>query len=122
MDTSVRYIYKLSLIYPVMKSKRGFEFTIGAMVVLILGVLVLAVLIYGFTYGWDVFFDKTVGFSGGKNNVQSVLDACEIACTANNQYDYCTLPRKVVEGKEELMKTCKELESGYELKCSSVRC
>ena len=90
--------------------------------VLILGVLVLAILIYGFTYGWDVFFNKIVGFGGGKNNVQSVIGACEIACSANNKYDYCALPRKVIEGKEEGMKTCKELEALYELKCSSIAC
>ena len=36
-----------------MKSKKGAEFTIGMLIALILGLIVLVVIALGFTYGWS---------------------------------------------------------------------
>ena len=104
------------------KDKRGFELTITTLILIILGLLVLGVLIYGFSSGWNVFWNKITGYSGGKDNVQSVINACGISCTSDNNYDYCSLKRKVVKDGNEETATCRELETTYDLKCDDIIC
>ena len=55
-------------------------------IILLLGVAV--VLILGFTKGWQTF-----AFWIPQNNVQTISTQCNIACSTQNTYDFCTLPR-----------------------------
>ncbi len=103
------------------KNKKGFELSITAIVLIILGLLVLVVLIYGFTFGWNVFWNKIIGYSGGKDNVQAVISSCELACSGNNKYDYCELKRKIIENSEEKEVTCSNLED-TRLNCPNIFC
>jgi hypothetical protein len=103
-------------------NKRGFELAISTLVVIIIGALVLGVLIYGFTYGWENFWNTITAFSGGKDNVQSVINACEISCSAENKYDYCSLKRTIIASGNKETRTCNELENLYELNCPAINC
>jgi hypothetical protein len=76
-------------------NKKGAEMAIGTIIVIILALVVLVVLIYGFTTGWGNLWDKITGVGGGKENVQSVVDSCRVACTTQAKYDYCQRMRDI---------------------------
>ena len=69
-------------------NKRGQELSTNTIIMVILGILVLVILILGFTIGWDRFlpFIKS-------NNVENIKSSCSVACATNNQYDFCSLSR-----------------------------
>lgn len=71
-----------------MVNKRGQGLSTNAIVLIILAVIVLVILILGFTMGWDKIlpFIKT-------NNVENIKTACALACTTENTYDFCSAPR-----------------------------
>ena len=76
-------------------NKKGAEMTIGTIVVIILALVVLVVLIYGFSTGWGNLWENIIGFGGGKVNVQNVVDSCKVACTTSGTYDFCRKPRDI---------------------------
>jgi len=110
-------------------NKRGAEMTIGTIVMIILALVVLVVIIYGFTTGWGNLWDKVVNIGGGKVNVQTIVQSCQIACSTNSQYDYCTKERNIIvddSGEvDDNLKTCSDLEAdsqyGLEI-CTNFNC
>jgi len=112
-----------------MKTKKGAEMTIGTIVMIILALVVLVVIIYGFTTGWGNLWDKVVNIGGGKINVQTIVQSCQLACSTNSQYDYCTKERNIIiddSGKiNSDLKKCTDLEgdSQYGLEiCTNFNC
>jgi hypothetical protein len=101
--------------------KRGQELSTNAIILIVLGVIILVILILGFTIGWDKF----APWLKPKNNVNSIVQACSLACTTSNQYDFCTNLRELkaedlpvdAEGKEvkSVKQTCKffATDAGY---------
>jgi hypothetical protein len=88
-----------------MKNKRGQGLSTNAIILIILGVVVLVVLIIGFTVGWDKIAPWI-----SSNNVDTIAQQCEVACSTGSVYDYCSMKRTLkVEGKEDITKTCYEL-------------
>ena len=79
-------------------NKRGQGLSVNAIIMIVLGVVVLAVLILGFTMGWN----NIVPWIGGGNNVKTIVTACDVACGTQSVYDYCTFERELkdAEGKE----------------------
>ena len=77
-------------------NKKAAEMTIGTIIIIILALVVLVVLIYGFTTGWGNLWENILGFGGGKVNVQTVVQSCQIACGTNSQYNYCEKKSDVV--------------------------
>lgn len=73
-----------------MQNKRGQGMSTNAIILIILGIVVLVVLILGFTMGWD----KIAPWLSG-NNVDTIVTACEASCTIGSQYDFCTLQRNL---------------------------
>ncbi|MFA7708312.1 MAG: hypothetical protein WCX73_05165 [Candidatus Pacearchaeota archaeon] len=112
-----------------MKNKKGAEMTIGTIIVIILALVVLVILVYGFSTGWTNLWDKVTNFGGGKANVQTIVQSCQLACTTLSEYDYCKT-RSMIEvdsaGKIQPAReiTCKVLEYGnYGLEpCDSISC
>ena len=76
-----------------MNQKKGQGLSTNAIILIILGVIVLAILILGFTIGWSRFipFLKT-------NNVDNVKTACDLACSTGAQYDFCSTQRDINDG------------------------
>jgi hypothetical protein len=77
------------------KGKKGAEMTIGTIIIIILALVVLVVIIYGFTTGWSNLWDKLTNFGSQKENVQTIVDSCNIACSTGSTYDYCTKTRTI---------------------------
>ena len=81
-----------------MFNKRGQGLSVNAIIMIVLGVVVLAVLALGFTMGWGNIKDRIAP----SNNVKTVVDACSLACNTNSQFDYCTYPREIKIGGDAL--------------------
>ena len=77
-----------------MKSKRGAELTIGTLVIIVLAVVVLVVLIAGFTTGWNRLWSNISAFFGG-SNIDTIVKACDVACTTQSKNAFCTEMRTV---------------------------
>jgi hypothetical protein len=75
------------------KNKKAQEMSTNTIILIILGLIVLVILILGFTMGWDKF----VPFLS-TNNVDNIKTACALACSTDNTYDFCTTPREVKDG------------------------
>ena len=105
-----------------LNNKRGQGMSTDTLVLIILGVVVLAVLVIGFTIGWN----KMLPFLSN-NNVQGIVDSCGAACSINGLYDYCTAPRDLKTDNESIKgTTCNFLSDkkpNYGVaKCPSVKC
>lgn len=107
-------------------NKKGVEMTIGTIVVIILALVVLVVLIYGFSTGWGNLWENILGYGGGKVNVQTVIESCKVACQTSGQFDYCNKSRSVTfaqNAKPEQV-SCKQVADRVpqDLSCSSLTC
>jgi len=96
------------------KGKKGAELTIGTIVIIVLALVVLVVLILGFTGGWGNLWGRISGFFGTGENVDSVVQACQVACTTESTHDYCTRKRTLkFESGDDLIRvdtlSCDEL-------------
>ena len=111
-----------------MENKRGQGMSTNTIILLILGIVVLVVLILGFTMGWG----KLAPWLSG-NNVDTIVTGCEAACTMGSQYDFCAFERNLkasdLPGDVKSVKnTCEffATEEGYELygvqECAGIVC
>lgn len=93
-----------------MNQKRGQGLSTNAIILIILGVIVLAILILGFTLGWSRFvpFIKT-------DNINTIQSACSLACSQGVLYDFCTMNRTVTDGTHpSFQATCNQLSNPKE--------
>jgi hypothetical protein len=76
-----------------MENKRGQGLSTNTIILLILGLVILVVLILGFTLGWNKIFPFLSG-----NNVQAIVNDCEMACATQAKYDFCSSLRILNDG------------------------
>ena len=108
-----------------MVDKKAQGMSITTIILIVLGLVVLVVLILGFTTGWSNMKDWVVP----SNNVQAIVDKCNIACATGSTYDYCTTLRELkAEGGVKVTKDCWDLANleaynayGIEL-CPAITC
>jgi len=110
-----------------MKDKRGQGLSVNAIIMIVLGVVVLVVLIIGFTIGWA----KLLPFLS-TNNVENIKTSCSVACTTGSTYDFCTQSRTLKAddlptGEEEVVGNCSFFTTGNYTKygigaCPSTPC
>ena len=105
-----------------MNNKRGQGMSTNTIILLILGIIVLVVLILGFTMGWQ----KIAPWLSG-NNVDTISTACDVSCATNSQYDYCFAKRDLKAEDAKLKDvTCNYLannQTKYGIsKCSAISC
>jgi len=89
-------------------NKRGQGLSTNAIILIILGVVVLVVLIAGFTMGWGSLKEF---LGGSSNNVDTIARACATACATDSVYDFCSVKRDLKDARGDSVKdiTCKEL-------------
>ena len=91
-----------------MDNKRGQGLSTSAIVLIILGIIVLVILVLGFTIGWN----RLLPFVSS-NNIDNIKTSCSTACATNNQYDYCSLQRDINDGvRDKFSETCYNLANG----------
>ncbi len=107
-----------------LKDKRGQGLSTTAIILIILGIVVLVMLILGFTIGWS----RLLPFLS-EENVDTVVNGCVADCSMASVYGFCTEEKKLVDSeKNEFSATCKEYATNsdyakYGIKdCPSVDC
>lgn len=109
-------------------NKRGQGLSTNAIILIILGIVVLAVLVAGFTIGWSSFVSYVPS-----NNVNAVVTQCGIACSTDNTYDYCIESRtlkasELPNGEKEVTENCNFFATEEDYRnygiatCSSITC
>ena len=103
-------------------NERGQGLSTNAIVLIILGVFILAILIFGFTLGWGKIAPWI-----STSNVDTIVNSCAVACNTRSQYDFCTAPRELkADGVELKDVTCNylaEKQKKYGIdSCGSVSC
>ncbi len=88
-------------------NKKGAEFTIATLVVIVLAIIVLVVLALGFGTGWTNLWSKISDYFSPVN-VDAVSQACSYACTTKENFNYCCRVREVKfeKGQDPIAMTC----------------
>lgn len=81
--------------------KRGQGLSVNAIILIVLGIFVLAILVVGFTIGWN----KVLPFLSSEN-VDRVVNSCETACTTQSVFGYCSKLQQLSDGENEYEDTC----------------
>ena len=101
----------------------------NAIILIILGLVVLVILILGFTKGWG-----NIAPWLSTNNVDTIVNTCNAACVTGSAYDFCTLGRELkakdlpIEDVKSVSNTCYffATEEGYEKydiqECVGITC
>lgn len=96
----------------------------NTIILIILGLIVLVILVLGFSIGWDKIFP----FIKQDNNVKDIVSACQIACTQQSVYDFCTKQLDLKVGKDTFKDSCNSFSTKPEYStygietCPSVPC
>jgi len=84
-----------------MVNKKAQDLSIGTLILIVLGIIVLVLLILGFSIGWANLWEK-IGIFGGSSSISDVVTACSLASTSNANFDYCNRFHKLkIDGKTE---------------------
>ena len=78
-----------------MEGKKAQNITVSTIIIIVLALVVLVVLIIGFTSGWGNLWETITGIFPSSSNVEKVVKSCQVACTTNSVYDYCSLKRTI---------------------------
>ncbi len=109
-----------------MYNKRGQGLSTNAIILIVLGVFVLAILIVGFTLGWGKIAPWI-----NKPNVGDVKTSCDVACSTSNKFDFCSVNKTIKDGvNKKFENTCFNLWNESEYKgrnygfseCPAINC
>jgi len=88
-----------------MENKKGQGMSTSTIILLILGLVILVVLVLGFTMGWNKIAPWI-----NTNNLETIKTSCGVACSTGGEYDFCTVLRDIKDGTNAKFKTtCQEL-------------
>ena len=73
--------------------------TVGTLVIIILAIIVLVVVAFGFMTGWQNLWEK-IGLFTPKVNVDTMKQACQTSCGTESKYDFCCTVREVRFSKD----------------------
>ena len=80
--------------------KKAQGLSTSTIILLIIGIIILVILIAGFTMGWTNFKDKIFPFLSS-SNIASVKQACSLACDMEDVDAYCDVKRTVKFGEKD---------------------
>lgn len=88
--------------------KRGQGLSTNAIILIVLGVFVLAIMVVGFTMGWS----KIAPFLSSEN-VDDVVNSCEVACSTQSKFNFCSKMMILNDGENpEIEDTCVNFAKG----------
>lgn len=99
---------------------RGQDLSIGTLILIVLGIVVLVLLILGFSMGWQDLFTKINIFSGG-SNLESVAQACNLAAESQATITYCEDFKKVKDNGKTVYVNCEHSKIASSLR-STLSC
>jgi hypothetical protein len=68
-----------------MENKKAQGLPISTIILLVIGVVILVVLVLGFTLGWN----NLKGWIAPSNNVQTIVEQCGLSCQMGQNYNFC---------------------------------
>jgi hypothetical protein len=71
--------------------------TVGTLVIIVMALILLVILVLGFTTGWKNLWDRITTFGGGENDIQTAIEACQISCAKQSEYEFCNRNLKVID-------------------------
>jgi len=74
--------------------------TLATIIVIVLGIVVLVFLIFGFSKGWNNLWDKVTNLGGGEANLNTIKQSCDIVCGSQDTDNYCNFKRTVKFGTD----------------------
>ncbi|MDA3836937.1 MAG: hypothetical protein PF542_04910 [Nanoarchaeota archaeon] len=80
-----------------MINKKAQGMSTNTIILLVLGLLVLAALVFGFATGWSTFKNIV-----SPTNVDAVVEDCSTACALANTYSFCNADRTLRVNEEKL--------------------
>jgi hypothetical protein len=81
--------------------KKGQQVSVAGLILIVIGVVVLIVLIIGFTQGFDFFFGKIDVLPG--QELEAVAQSCKVAHKGKLRIDYCSFKEVEVDGEKEFV-------------------
>jgi len=88
------------------ENKKGQGLSITTLILIIIGVVILVVLIFGFTASWD----NIKGWLAPSSNVDQIVSACSVACAADQTYDWCNKEMTLKEkGMKDIKVRCRQI-------------
>ncbi len=104
MRDKANFINKERQVNIMKMNKRGQELSIGTLILIILGVVVLALIIIGLTTGFD-WLTKIFDVGPG-SDLEVVVQGCNIAAQGELYIDYCRTFKEIEIDGEEQFVTC----------------
>ena len=90
-----------------MVNKKAQDLSIGTLILIVLGIIVLVLLILGFSMGWGNLWEK-INIFGGSSSVNDVVTSCQLAVTSKNTYSFCQEFRKIKVGSDVEYLNCED--------------
>jgi hypothetical protein len=102
-------------------NKKAQDLSIGTLILIVLGIVVLVLLVLGFSMGWENLWEK-INIFGGGSSIGTVASACELAAQQDNKYGYCQEFKKVKIGQSSEYVNCLDsrLQSSIDTKLNCV--
>jgi len=95
-----------------MENKKGQGMSTSTIILLILGLVILVILVLGFSLGWNKIAPWI-----NTNNLETIKTSCGAACSTNSLYDFCSVNRDIKDGvNDKFQATCQELATNETLK------
>ncbi len=88
-----------------MVNKKGQEMSVATLVLIVIGIVILVLLILGFSMGWQNLWNK-INVLGGGSDVSTVVKACDLAATSGDKNAYCIEFKLVKIGDEKVYVNC----------------
>lgn len=80
-------------------NKKAQELSITTLILIVLGVIILVLLVLGFTKGWDFIFGKFDLLPG--QNLEAVAQSCKVSAQSGLKIDYCGFKKIKLDSKTE---------------------
>ncbi len=77
-------------------NKIGQDMSIGTLILIVLGIIVLVLLVLGFSIGWENLFSKIGIFQG--SDLSSMVTACKVAAASDSKTSFCECKSVKIDG------------------------
>jgi len=107
-----------------MENKKAQGLPVSTIILLVIGVIILVVLVLGFTLGWS----NLKSWIAPSNNVQTIVDQCNLNCQLDQKYNFCSENKTLKTSDITIETTCNDFAtiatySSYGIKkCPGITC
>jgi hypothetical protein len=105
-----------------MVNKKAQNLSLTTIILIVLGIVLLVLLIWGFSTGWGNLWERINFWSGG-SNVDTIKQACDLACSTGSEAKYCSEVKTLKLNEKTIKGSCKNFEDEeVGISCSKNLC